>query len=438
MSIITTERVTPKAYAFTGGDWTIPSWQGQRVLSRNIDVYRNRTAVPKFREIIRNGGDATGPYSRTWWMISSQKPCDVSILFKYPKYPGGGLVTCEEWARCLGPYNTTGMFTSFPSAAGTTYYTSARNKALSYLYQRNADLAHAFQGGVFAGELRETWRMLKDPIRGLKKGLWGYLDDVQNKLARNRGHLMRLPKQRRTKWINNAIADSWLTATLGFLPLCRDIDDALKALSNLSDASESYGLTATGSAEGLLSTRNYLASLGNYIRVIVNERSTEQCSVRFKVGFRLTPPQVSDQMSVQQQLSLTLRDFVPTVWNLIPGSFLYDYVTNIGDVLDAFANPIIGYAYAVESIKTEATFDLATSLDHARIRSNLGTAYVASGGESGSATAVAGRFERKRVTGALMPSLQVSLDLSDRQLLNVAALLQKGNFVKLATFGLIK
>lgn len=438
MSITSTELIIPRALAFTGGDWTIPSWQRHTVLSRRIITQRTRVAVPKFREIIRNGGDATGPYSRTWWNITSQKSCDVSVLFKYPKYAGGGLVTCEEWARCSGPYNTVGVFTNFPTTPGATYYTSARNNALSYLYQRNADVTHAFQGGVFAGELRETWRMLKDPIRGLKKGLWGYLDDVQNKLARNRGYLQRLPKQRRTKWINDAIADSWLTATLGFLPLCRDIDDALKALSNLSDASESYGLTATGTANGLVSSRNYLAHTGNYISVNVNERHTEQCSVRFKVGFRLTPPQVNGQMSVQQQLSLTLRDFVPTVWNLIPGSFLYDYVTNIGDVLDAFANPIVGYAYAVESVKTESTFDVATRLDHNRIRSNLGTAYVSSGGNSGSATAVAGRFERKRVTGALMPSLQVSLDLSDRQLLNVAALLQKGNFVKLATFGLIK
>jgi hypothetical protein len=279
--------------------------------------------------------------------------------------------------------------------------------------------------------------MLKNPLRGLKEGLWGYLDDVQNKIARSKGYLARLPKKRRTKWINDAIADSWLTATLGFLPFCKDIDDALRALGNLSDRTESYGLTATGEASGLVSSTSTRAGT-NQTYVTVHERTIESCSVRFKVGFRLQPPQVEAQQSISQQLGITLQDFVPTVWNLFPGSFLYDYVTNIGDVLEAYANPIIGYTYGLESVKTTRTCDIRTTLDIDYTRQSLGSAFLALGGDGGSATAVAGRFERKRLTGALMPSLEVSFDLSDRQLLNVAALLQKGNLVKLLTFGLIK
>lgn len=437
MSITSTKNRTEIVQVTTGGTNLYGRWASNSASYKMVSEVRNRVSVPKFRELIRMQTDATGPYSCTWWNVTGRKACNAELTFVLLKGASALRVPGTSYVTASGPWAFSGLFPALPSICSSTLYSEARNKALKHLYRRDAEISHAFQGGVFAGELRKTIAMLKNPLKGLFDGLWGYLDDVQNKLARERGYLKRLSKKRRTKWMNDAVADSWLTATLGLLPLCNDIDGALKALGNLSDASESYGLTATGRAEGLVYRNNYPATV-NQISAVVHERGIEKTSVRIKVAYKLTPPQVAGQMSMQQQLGLTLADFAPTIWNLLPGSFLYDYVTNIGDIIDAMAHPMTGYSYGVETVRTEVEYSIAAQLDYATTAKTLGTDFITVSGSCGSATAVAGRFQRNKLASSLIPSFEFSLDLSDRQLLNVAALLQKGNLVKLLSFGIIK
>lgn len=391
---------------------------------------------PKYREQIRNRVDATTSYSKPWSNIEVRSNADLTLLFKYDRMDGKGPFVAQAYVRSLGPWAYASL-SDIPAAPNTAYYSEARNKALQYLYQRHAAVTHSLQGGVFIGELRQTINMIRHPLEGLKRGLLGYMDDVQHRLAANAGYLQRIPKKRRTKWVNDAIADTWLSWSLGWKPLLVDIENAFQALTNIASKSQSFGLTATGSAEGLVSTNTVRAMANNYLYTFINKRVVARTSVRFKAGFTLTPPQVAEYSSAASQLGLTFADFIPTVWNLIPGSFLLDYVTNIGDVIDAVSHPLVGLTYIAESIKHETTTDWDVIPDAAYVKSLLGSNYVAYGGSGGSATAVTGAFIRQKPT-TLLPSFQVDLDLSDTQLLNVAALMQKGNLVSLATLGAIK
>jgi hypothetical protein len=51
-------------------------------------------------------------------------------------------------------------------------------------------------------------------------------------------------------------------------------------------------------------------------------------------------------------LGFRWEDFIPTVWELIPYSFLVDYFTNIGDVLSAWSHQDFGQRWACKTVIT--------------------------------------------------------------------------------------
>jgi hypothetical protein len=46
-----------------------------------------------------------------------------------------------------------------------------------------------------------------------------------------------------------------------------------------------------------------------------------------------------------EEMGVRARDFLPAVWEAIPYSFLIDYFTNIGDIIEAVSFPLTGIAW---------------------------------------------------------------------------------------------
>jgi hypothetical protein len=69
----------------------------------------------------------------------------------------------------------------------------------------------------------------------------------------------------------------------------------------------------------------------------------------------------------QELLGFSLSDFVPTIWELVPWSFLIDYFTNIGDVLEAWTTCTSDVAWVNRTSRrssialSEAVPDLAST-----------------------------------------------------------------------------
>jgi hypothetical protein len=118
------------------------------------------------------------------------------------------------------------------------------------------------------------------------------------------------------------------------------------------------------------------------------------------------------------QAGSTIPDFIPTLWELMPWSFLIDYFSNVGKCLNTRAfSQLVTTNWMCQSVKT---------IQNTKVRNAFYVDYntgqsVNSGGPSASFETVL--FTRRRLSGIPIPSMQMDSSVSTAQGLNIAALL---------------
>jgi hypothetical protein len=217
-----------------------------------------------------------------------------------------------------------GFISTFPNAGPSApTMTAAESQASKRWYSQVQDACQAFQGGVALGELGETLRMIKSPAKAFRNGLDSFLGAAK-KHRRRRG-----PDRMK------AVADTWLEYVYGWAPLINDIDDAMNYLHKRQKQLESPTRTITANGEGREVIITVHSRGGQGSKTFAQVRTTASRKVRYR-GAIFTEQQ-NPQLFTPKSLGVSLDDFVPTAWELMPWSFLIDYFTNIGDILQAFS-----------------------------------------------------------------------------------------------------
>lgn len=274
---------------------------------------------------IANGLDATTAMSGVLYTRSS----NVAFMSgsASPKFPW---VTCQDFPHVSGNGGIMyGVNLSIGPQPDVTSLVTADNKAKTKFISRAREVQTSFQGGVFIGELGETLRMLKSPVKTLRNGLSSYLGT----LKKRRRQVRRSSPKKRLSVARNILADTWLEYSFGWKPLLSDIDDILDTIAKArSSVRERWRpINASGVDERFSSSTQsvFSNSLIVDISVNVNRYAKQQVTYRGCVNVEFPAQQVS------KHLGNFTEDFVPTVWELIPYSFLVDYFTNIGDIVSA-------------------------------------------------------------------------------------------------------
>lgn len=196
--------------------------------------------------------------------------------------------------------------------------TTVQQQALSRFIGKASDARTAVLGGAFIKELHQTLEMIRHPAQALRKGVGDYLST----LAKRR---RRLSPRRKP----HVLSDTWLEYNFGWKPLIADIQAGKKALRNLPTC-ELKPISAFASEKVSQSTRTSSLSIGRYRQDYLVKIEGWR-SYRYKGAVRVSLP--SEGGYLQQSFGFDLSSFIPTVWEVIPYSFLVDYFTNIGDIL---------------------------------------------------------------------------------------------------------
>jgi len=301
----------------------------------------------------------------------------------------------------------------------------AKNKALVKFNQRAYGISHRFQGGVFLGELAQTIHGIRHPAEALTKGLSAYnraAKKLQDSL-RKRILSSRDPWSARNRALiregSRSVSGLWLENSYHWQPLLHDVDDAMNAFAAKIESKPRFQRISCQGTDSHLDVDSTSIEVDAPFTWVVLVKQVSEVSVTFRgaVGVEYGNPVPTNAAL----WGFDLRSFVPTMWELMPYSFLIDYFTNIGDIIS-------GWSYGGHNIRwcntsTRKTITLtdrtgAVYIAQAPVGYSFSTSF-----RRHSATSYRKSISRQTYSGSFIPMPEWRVPTSTKKLLNVGALI---------------
>ncbi|DAD52804.1 TPA_asm: maturation protein [ssRNA phage SRR7976356_3] len=408
------------------------SYQSYNSGSRTVDMEDSRvtsTGAHNWRELIRNELDATTSlFAKKEEQIG--QPGRWIIRANVEARPGGVTTYLPVWEDCYGqPY--TG-FTRQPETVQALTTIAEQIAAKKYLQKVKA-MQNQFQGLVFLGEMREALKLLRSPAKQLFQSA---KQDYFDALSRT--------KKRRPKDWTKSIAGTYLEWAFGVQPLVNDLKSAYDAIETImSNDNIHKTIVAVGDEIKTSSTTFSCIGAGRWIVLKGHSYTFDKCKVKYRGLYREKrsgPESLPLLGKMQDSLGMTLRDFIPAAWELLPWSFLWDYFINIGDVLEGYWTDKSSIRWTVQTIILERLIYDLIDCDQPATKANissfgLGGVRDFNVGSIPSVLSTSQRTVNRKSTPPPVVELSVGLPGSPQQWLNMAALLAQAGSLHSQTFG---
>lgn len=287
---------------------------------------RSGVALPQYKQIIAQGGNAVTPFTGVKY--------SAQLLDRGYAKAEYQLASGSYWELLEGVYPALNFVPYHPHNPNN-FVADADRQALARFAAAVRKTRMQISGPTFLGELRDTIKIFTRPTEALFKHLSRYLDRVYSR-SRRRGRGRRRPPTRRE--IALIAADEWLTYQLAIRPLMADVEDIAIAVARM--ISETRHTIVRGYAKIELrygESGPWTAS--NYWGGVYTRAATQSVETIYRGGLHAAvfDADFGALAKLQQLVGFDASQFVPTVYELIPGSFVLDYFVNVGELL-AFAN----------------------------------------------------------------------------------------------------
>lgn len=296
---------------------------------------------------------------------------------------------------------------TIPALPASGDVTTATNIAAARFNKQVSDVLSAFQGGVFLAELRETLHMIRHPAQALRERI----SDYTQYLTLKRRRYMRRPPVNRLKFLS----DSWLEYSFGWSPLLNDLDSARNVLDKRANQLVQE-LVRVGGTHKVESASFWT---GDWLVGSANWRSDNRTFASTQVVYSgaVSSRASGSKLLTMSALGLSPRAFVPTLWEAMPYSFLIDYFSNVGDVLEAWSNQTADLAWGRKTVRRSQTNESG------RCRYTGGLAVILDLSiDSGKTIARNKTVTREPIDQSPMPALQFELPGFGRKWINLSAL----------------
>ena len=333
-------------------DVSISLSTGVQTVTSDVDAPILRTATenrvwsggdrPDYRRVISDRGNAINTYSasRVRHEVKPYTKTGTQKEFQWygnpnPSYVLKRIIT-EEYRDHI-----------YQSDPGSTSASGAADIQASQQFTRRTRQAFSeAQALVTAGELREAVQM----VLGARRKVFDRLRSFQNS-AKKRGRGKRtIPEKKK------AVADSWLEYSFGWAPLVSDVSNlANAAAASIAGSMRSFEIKGRGRAASVnIGPTSGLNWVGGLIACSSeSERRTTAETLVYYYG--AIDVDIDQPGRYSSQFGLTMDNWIPSIWELVPWSFAVDYFTGLGDFLSSITAPWSSFRYIGKSTVTRVT-----------------------------------------------------------------------------------
>ncbi len=227
----------------------------------------------------------------------------------------------------------------------------AEQRALMLLYKRIRAHEEAFNMAPVLAEMNETIDMIVRPASALREGITKHLRSVQKLKGR---WLRGVPFHKRRETLLRAAAGSWLEFSFGWAPTVSDVAAGAEALAKfVQDEHVGYKrISAQGSSVQSMDLGTSILWNGTLEEQRIRQSWETKRTVRYIVGHRsdVITNSKGDFVHFLANFGLTnWRNVAVGAWEIIPYSWLVDYFTNIGELIECWATPTNGVSWIVRT-----------------------------------------------------------------------------------------
>jgi len=300
----------------------------------------------------------------------------------------------------------------------------ANDLALVRFVQRANQAMQSFKGLQYLGEAAESIHMIRNNTVQVAKETYRFLHDVKRLVRGKPVARRRRPNQTVGGYfdqLQRVFNNRYLEYTFGVKPLVADTQKAAETLAKIHEGPGDHRMvSATGNALGNVFVTPATFFVSAQLRAYYNIETVTRAAVTYRGVVRTTLASISD---VNKFIGLDWTDIVPTLWEVLPGSFVLDYVSNISDIIDAASFKRSSMAWVAKSTLTETVRKIS---DFTQDKGYPGNAFAVYDQVDAQCTAPDVRFLYRTVTrdtyiGSLIPDFQLSVP-GVKAGINIAAL----------------
>lgn len=372
--------------------------------------------VVGFKQAIRAGAQAGSPYSLTATRLISAEPGEVTYIKKWPVEQGMQGTQVSVVKGFVYP-----PFVAGSHVLSISDKTSADNHALVRFYSAlRAEMEH-WNSLVFLGELREIVAQVRRPYAELQGQIERYLDRYKRAALRKK-FPKALRKAEKVRRLSRLASSIWLETAFATLPTLSDVRTAAETLARFSDERRRSRVKGFAERSGKVLEAPIWGSLAIGSVTQISHEGNYRAS--YVAGLDVSVQGEAGSMKRLAELAgVDPRNLPVTLYELLPYSWLADYVTTAGACLSSRMVATTAVRWAISS-KLEKTTTRTVSTPRTI---GGGSDEFVSGAHCGMGVTQRTTFSRTLLNVANLPQPVVQVrplsDIAPTQAANVLALL---------------